>query len=244
MEKADRVMVILRSLAVFAFIYVITIFYSSLYVILSPFDRRGGILDWVHRGWSRLALGASGVRVRTSGLEHLKEGRSYIMMANHQGFFDIWSLLGFFPLPVRVVFKKELLLIPIFGTALKRGGHICVDRSDRSKAVEQLKRGRDKVMEIGASLLFFAEGTRSKDGRIGPFKKGGAITAMDMGLPILPIAIRGSYEILQKKSFVIRHGVVRIRVLPEIPIDGWTHDRKDELTAQVRERIVAAFEEL
>ncbi|MBI2061537.1 MAG: 1-acyl-sn-glycerol-3-phosphate acyltransferase [Nitrospirae bacterium] len=240
----ERITTTLRSLLVFAFIYIITIYFSSLYVILSLFDRRGRIVDWVHRSWSRLALGASRVRVRMDGHEQLRAGRSYIIIANHQGFFDIWSLLSEFPLPVRMVFKKELLLIPIFGTALKRGGHICVDRSNRSQAVEQLKRGRDKVMSVGASLLFFAEGTRSKDGLIGPFKKGGIITAMDMGLPILPIAIRGSYEILQKKSMVIRPGVVRIRVLPEIPIEGWTHDRKDELTALVRERIVTAFEKL
>lgn len=236
--------VTLRSLVVFAFIYVVTIFCAGSFVLLSPFERKGEFMNMLSTAWARWTIWASGVRVEISGLGNVRPGRSYILVVNHQGFFDIWSILSRFPGPVRFVFKKELLLIPIFGTALKRGGHICIDRSDRAKSVEAINEGREKVIGMGASLLFFAEGTRSADGRIGPFKKGGFITAMEMRLPILPMAIRGSLEILQKKSFLIRPGTVRLRILEEVPIEGYTLEMKDQLTESVRERIVSAYNQL
>lgn len=235
---------IVRSFWAFALIYVYTFFYSTLYLLLSPLDRRGSIMNWVLASWSSLCIAASGVRIEASGLENVRPDTSYIIISNHQGFFDIWSVLVLLPLPIRMVFKKELMRIPIFGWAVKSGGHICVDRSDRSTAVEQLEKGWKTIRRHGASLLFFAEGTRSVDGRIGPFKKGGFIMAIQAGLPILPVAIRGSFEILQKKSFIIRPGTVRLRVLPEVAVDGLTLGDKDRLTDQVRERIVAAFEKL
>ncbi|MBI2890092.1 MAG: 1-acyl-sn-glycerol-3-phosphate acyltransferase [Nitrospirae bacterium] len=233
---------LLHSLWAFAVIYVATLVCSSLCLLLLPFDGRGNVMNRVSRAWAVVCLWAARVKVEVEGLENVVQGRSYVLVANHQGFFDIWSLLVRLPIPIRFVAKKELMLVPIFGSALKRGGHIVIDRSDRVAAAEQIQRGRERILRIGASLLFFAEGTRSADGRIGPFKKGGFVTAIEMGLPILPMAIRGSFEILQKRSILIHPGRVRIRVLPEVAVEGYTLVRREELMERVRGDIVKAFE--
>ena len=137
------------------------------------------------------------VRVVTRGREKIRPGQSYIIIANHTSVYDILALVTGLRTQYRWIIKKELLKVPLFGYALYASRNIFIDRADPARAVESIHKGLDRL-PVGVSVLFFAEGTRSPDGRIRPFKKGGFTCRK--GLPILPVTINGSRRSSRRKS--------------------------------------------
>ncbi|MGH9750191.1 MAG: lysophospholipid acyltransferase family protein [Candidatus Polarisedimenticolia bacterium] len=163
-----------------------------------------------------------------------------VYIANHQSQLDIPALIRALPASTRFIAKKELLYVPIFGWALWLAGFVFVDRRDRDKAIRSLEMAARKV-RTGTPILVFAEGTRSPDGRLLPFKKGGFVLAMQAGVPIVPVTVRGGTEILPKGSLRIRPGRIEVSIGDPIDTTRYSFETRDALIADVRRRIEAGF---
>ena len=206
---------------------------GSMVILLSYIDRQGNISHYFGKFWGCMNLFLTGISVSVSGQEHIREGQSYIIMSNHQSALDILVLYGYMLLQFRWVMKIELRKYPIFGLGCERIGHIYIDRGDSEKAHESLKAAGQKIRS-GTSVLFFPEGTRSRDGRLLPFKKGGFVIALEAGVPILPVTISGSLPLLPRKSLKIIPGNIRMRFHEPILMDGYTYETKEGLMEKVR----------
>ena len=227
----------LRMAAVFAAIALCTLLASSAAIICSFFDRRGRLIDIVSRTWAFLILKAAGAKVAVSGLEHLEPDRPYIVIANHASHFDVPVLVRAMPgLQLRWVAKKELLKIPVFGWAIQRAGHIIIDRSDRNAAYESMRHARTRIRN-GTSVMVFAEGTRSVEGRMGPFKKGGFILAREVEVQILPVTICGSWRIHHKDSWRIHPGTIDVVIGPPVDPSEDASGKMEDLIDGVRRTI-------
>jgi 1-acyl-sn-glycerol-3-phosphate acyltransferase len=162
-------------------------------------------------------------------------------MANHQSNFDIPVLLGRLPVQFRWLAKQELFRIPIFGRGMRGCGYISIDRTNRKLAFESLNEAARKIRE-GVSVMIFPEGTRSADGRIRPFKKGGFVLSVDAGVPIVPIVIHGTRAIMPKGSLMVRSQDIRMEILAPIDTAAYTRKTKDELMEKVRSAICETFD--
>lgn len=186
--------------------------------------------------WSWGLLAASGVRV-TAGFEAALEARqSCVFLANHQSMFDIPLLLATVPVQLRFAAKRSLFRIPVFGWAIRAGGLIPVDRGNRAKARATFA-AAEKRLRGGVSVLLFPEGSRSLDGRIHRFERGGFLLAIRTGLPIVPVGIRGTLPVQRRGSFRIRPGRVEIRYGEPVDPASFGVRGRGELEALVRQRL-------
>lgn len=166
--------------------------------------------------------------VKIEGREKIKPGQSYVVVANHQSFYDVIALYAKMGMDLRWVMKAELRKVPVFGYANERVGNVYVDRKKSAAAVESIRKA-ESLLKKGTSLVFFPEGTRSVTGEMGAFKKGAYMTAIDMNLPILPVSISGTREILPATTFGLFPGKAKITVHDPIDITGVDKDGIDEL---------------
>ncbi|MDY6905722.1 MAG: lysophospholipid acyltransferase family protein [Thermodesulfobacteriota bacterium] len=222
----------------FFFLIVIldTVILGVITIAASFLDPTGNRVHYIGKFWSRLNLLLSGVRVKVVNRHNIAPGRSYVLMSNHQSHYDVWALIAFMPLQLRWVMKIELREIPIFGLGCERMGQIYIDRSNPERAYKSLEAAGDKIRN-GASVVFFPEGTRSTDGMLLPFKKGGFKIALAAGVPILPITIRGSRAILPKGSARVKPGTIELVVHEPVPLDGFNLENRTELIQKVRDII-------
>jgi 1-acyl-sn-glycerol-3-phosphate acyltransferase len=173
-------------------------------------DRRGYFAHGCARAWSWLILATTGVEVTVSGLDRIVAGKTYVFVANHQSIYDIPCLFWNIPFQLRIIAKESLGSFPMLGPHLKRTGHMLVDRSkpDRSGIFGWASR----LTANGLSLIVFPEGTRSRDGRMGKFKGGSIMLAMQAGLPIVPISVIGSRHVMKKGELTTKPGRVTLIV--------------------------------
>jgi len=194
--------------------FIIAVFFSLfmgfLEIVCLPIDRRQGrLFHALARFWARTALAICRVRVRVQGLENLDLNRSYVYVSNHASMFDIPAILASVPDQIRIVYKKELEIIPFFGWGLKWGHYIGIDRGRSSRALKSIEEAIAKIRN-GQSLLLYAEGTRTLDGRLQPFKRGAFTIAVRSGVPVVPLTVNGSFRILPKRSIIIQPGDVDV----------------------------------
>jgi 1-acyl-sn-glycerol-3-phosphate acyltransferase len=161
-------------------------------------------------------------------MENLEKDRPYIFAANHQSQFDIFALQGFLGVDFRWLAKKELFEVPIWGPAMRRAGYIPIDRSRGRQAIKSLDEAAKKIA-AGTSVIIFPEGTRTKDGRIQDFKAGAMVLAIKSGVDLVPVAIRGTYEILPKGKLLMKPGKVTIRAGLPIATKNYTTKDKHKL---------------
>ena len=173
-----------------------TIVLGAASIASSLVDRHGHFAHRCARAWSWLILKTTGVRVSVEGLERLTMGTTYVFVSNHQSIYDIPVIFASLPFQLRIIAKESLARFPVLGWHLKRGGHLFVDRR-RPDRVGILKRWRSLVSE-GLSLIIFAEGTRSWDGRVARFRGGSFLLAIEAGLPIVPLAVVGTRQVMPK----------------------------------------------
>lgn len=177
-------------------------------LITIPFNRDGKVFHYLARLYAKAILFVSGVKVRTIGTENLEKGKSYIYVSNHASGFDIPAVIAGIPDQIRIVYKKELSRIPIWGWALKYNKtYIPIDRASGTDAIKSIENAVEKIKK-GASVLLFAEGTRTKDGKLQSFKRGAFNLAVKSGVPVIPLTINGSFKILPKKKFKIVPGEI------------------------------------
>ncbi|MBN2196360.1 MAG: 1-acyl-sn-glycerol-3-phosphate acyltransferase [Polyangiaceae bacterium] len=189
--------------------------------------------------WSRQLVKHAGIELDVHGLEHAVPGRAYIVMSNHQSHFDIPVVFQALKRPMRMVTKTELFRIPFFGPAMRAAEFVEVDRGNRRQAIEAMERARVMV-ESGMSIWIAPEGTRSRTGELGEFKRGGFHLALGAQAQILPVSISGTIHVLPARELRLQRGV-KVRVTVSPPIDPGDYGRRglDELIAAVRGIIAA-----
>jgi 1-acyl-sn-glycerol-3-phosphate acyltransferase len=197
-------------------------------------------LYWCGMVGARAAVRIAGIRVRREGLEHLDPAGTYIYMCNHVSNVDPPVVVPALPRRTSVLVKKEVFRVPILGRAMRMGSLVPVDRSNRDAAIQSLRAAGD-VMRAGINMTVFPEGTRSRDGKLLPFKKGPFHLAMETGVPVVPMTILNSYELMPKGQSYALPGVVRVIFHP--PIDPRQFRDKDELMQAVRRAIAGALPE-
>jgi len=219
----------------------VTAFYATWAVLASWAGIRysaHNVYDRIMVGWSRIILRANGVRVRAVGLERLDPNRSYVFVANHTSVVDIWVLLVAIPHSFRFLAKQELSRVPILGKAMDSAGNIFIDRHNLTSAFASYEQAAT-LIRAGMSAMVFAEGTRSLDGRLLPFKKGPFVLAIQAGVPLVPLYIDGAFERTPKGALYVQPGEVVVRVAPPIPTAGLSHDDRARLSEEARAAMIA-----
>ena len=191
------------------------------------------------RIWAKTILGISGARVEVEGLENIKNDNAYIFISNHLSAYDIVSTIAFIPGAARFIAKKELFKIPLFAQGMKSAGMIPIDRGNSAEARKSLD-DAIKTIKEGCSVIIFAEGTRSKNGEIQNFKKGGFVLAINGEIPIIPTVICGSQYIRPGKF--IHPGKIKIKFLEAVSTTGITLEKRDQLIKDVRNIIIRNYE--
>jgi len=202
-------------------------------------DRAGRRQGAAARAWSRVLLAVSGVKVRVSGIEKISPDGSYVFASNHASYMDTPVALANIPVQFRFMAKKGLFSIPFLGWHLARAGHIPVYRDNPRAAVKTLGLAAEAIQKHGISLILFPEGGRTKTGEMRDFKDGAAFIAIRAGVPIVPVALKGTRAVLPFGSGIPMSGAVEMRIGDPIPTAGLKlHDRA-RLTQQVRETVVS-----
>ncbi len=228
----------IRVFLFYAGLFFFTIFFGSMATVMGVLFRRTDLAHLCGRMWGNAHLWAAGVEARVEGLENIEPEHPYIYASNHQGWFDIFAILGRLPVQFRWLAKEELFRIPFLGLAMHSIGYIPIDRGDRRKAFMSIRRASEQV-RTGTSIVIFPEGTRSRDGMLQDFKKGGFILAMQSKQPIVPVTITGSYRIMPRHGWTPAPGVIRITVGKPIPTAGLTNKDRGALISEVRHSIMA-----
>lgn len=215
--------------------FIFIIIFTFLFVASERFVQIAGII------WARFNSFITPMFVTVKGAENIDRGRSYVVVANHQSQYDIFVIYGWLPIDFRWVMKIELRKVPILGYYCYKAGHIFIDRSNRESSIRTINEAKAKIAN-GTSVLFFPEGTRSETGQLIEFKKGAFKFALDMGLPVLPITIIGTREILPDNSIGLFPGSATMIIHKPIEIEGYSDDSIDGLIDRAREAIQSGLD--
>ena len=229
-------------LIVYPLIVISTVLCGSASILAALFDKTGRSLMKVARVWARSLLRIAGVRVKVDGLEKIDPGAAYVFASNHLSYMDTPVVLGCIPVEFRFLAKKGLFRIPFLGTHLAQAGHIPVPREDPRAAVRTLAHAAEIIREHGTSVLIFPEGGRSHDGALRPFKDGAAYLAIKAGVPLVPISVSGTREVLAMHSAALHRGAVRLRIGDPIPTTGLTTRDRQAVTESAREQVARMLE--
>jgi 1-acyl-sn-glycerol-3-phosphate acyltransferase len=219
----------------------ITGFMSAFAITIAFFSPGEHKVHKVASIWAKMMLTLANTKVRVIGGENIIWGRPYIYMANHQSDFDIFIVLAHIPGRFRWVAKKELFRIPLFGAAMRRAGYIEINRQHHERALKSLDEAAKKIRE-GTSVMTFPEGTRSKDGIIKPFKQGMFYLAIQSGVPIIPVSIIGSGDIMRKRSLRIYPGKITLFIDRPIAVSGYSIEDRHLLIEKVRNVIIGNYD--
>lgn len=200
-------------------LFVNSMVYASLVLVTLLFTRSARVFHAFCRSWARTSLAICGVTTSVRGIEHLVPGQGYVYVSNHASMFDIPAVIAAIPDQIRIVYKKELHWIPLFGWGLKFGSYIAIDRGRSVKAQKSLQEAIRRIRN-GESVLLYAEGTRTLDGTLQPFKRGAFHIAVQAGVPVVPLTINGSFKILPKHSISVHPGHVELILEKPIPLSG------------------------
>jgi len=214
-----------------------TVFWASLGILTWPLSPRGDLYLLYARIWSGWILGFLGIPLAVTGRERLEPGQTYVLMSNHQSVFDIFALFRSCDRPFRMVAKRILFWIPILGWSMWMCGFIPIDRSNRDSAIRSLDRAARKIRS-GVSVLVFPEGTRSRDGTLQPFKKGGFMMALEAGVPVVPVVVLGTDAIMEKGSLRVGRADVTVRIGTPIETAGRGARGRDRLMDEVRRAMI------
>jgi 1-acyl-sn-glycerol-3-phosphate acyltransferase len=233
---------VIRPLLALVTFVVATVLASLAALVAGLLDRTGERVMPLARLWSRVIMAAAGVRLEVKSRAPLDPGRAYVFMANHASTIDIWAALLGIPISFRFMAKKQLGYIPLFGWALRAARFIFIDRQNAVAARRSIEEAARRI-RAGQSVVIYPEGTRTRDGQLAAFKKGGFHLAMTSGAEIVPVAIRGSRALMPAGAFFTRPGKVTLMIDTPIPTAGLTLADRDALVTKVRDRVAALLAE-
>jgi 1-acyl-sn-glycerol-3-phosphate acyltransferase len=208
-------------------------------VIVAPFSPRLAS-RWFGGSWGRGLMRAVPSRVQVSGAGHIDPGASYVLVANHLSLMDIPLLYGWLPLDLKWIMKKEVRKIPIIGIGTAMMGHIFLDRHNHEAAMRELEHVKQKL-QAGTSILFFPEGTRSRDGQLKDFKMGAFRMAKDLDIPVLPISIKGTENILTPDGMDLHPGRAEVVIHPAIAVEEVRSSGVESLRDRARTQIASVL---
>lgn len=197
----------------------------------------------VGRALARLGRAVLGIRMDVSGLDRFDPRAPYVFMPNHASFLDGPLIMTAIPGATRVILKKSILRVPVLGQAMRYVGFVPVDRKGAEGGKKSIARAAALMGERGYSFLIFPEGTRSRDGRLRPFRRGGFFLALASGAPIVPVTIRGTFELMPKGRWLARRGKVRMVFHDPVPVTGHTPETLGGLMDEVRRAVLSGMEE-
>jgi 1-acyl-sn-glycerol-3-phosphate acyltransferase len=206
-------------------------------LISIPFESSGRVYFWTGYFWSKISLHVGRVKVHVTGIENINLASSYIFVTNHASMSDIPALMTVLP-RVRIMFKKELSYVPIWGWAMRWGRHVMVDRARGGEAMKSIDKAAAAIRS-GDSIILFAEGTRTRDGKLQTFKRGAFSLAAKSGVPIVPITINGSFGVLPRDSFRIVPSTIELVINPPINTSH-INSRAEELSLMETVRNIIA----
>jgi 1-acyl-sn-glycerol-3-phosphate acyltransferase len=228
--------------ATFKMVLVYVVLGTMAGVIGIPYSMMVGSVERLYRivmGILRAGTGAAGIRVEASGLEHVPAGVSCIFLPNHVSNLDPPIIFPVLPGQSSVLLKKELMRIPILGTAMRMAKFVPVERGNVREAAQKSVADAAAALKSGLHMLIFAEGTRSKDGRLAAFKRGPFYLAKETGAPIVPMVITGTEKMMRKHSAAITPGLAKVEFLE--PIWPEKYDSRDSLMQAVRQAMINAL---
>jgi len=230
---------VLRSFFFYLILYPWTLLAAVLALSIAFFSQRK-THAFIHF-WGRSCLWLGGVNVEVQGRENIPSEKAAIYVSNHQSNADIPAIYASLPIPFSWLAKQELFRVPLFGLAMKRAGCIPIDRTNRRAMMRTINAAGQQITS-GTSVIIFPEGTRSPDGELQPFKKGALLIAAKAQVPVVPIAIRGSYQILPKHRWRMTPGSITVNILPPLPTENLKSSDIEILTTEVRNRIAASLQ--
>tara|TARA_A100001037_G_scaffold172293_1_gene154751 strand:- start:4340 stop:5056 length:717 start_codon:yes stop_codon:yes gene_type:complete len=215
-----------------------TFLLGTLAILLGFIDKKGKLISFGIRCWSKILIFFSGVKIKIIGLENLKKDKNYIFASNHESNFDIPLIFSSINLHLVSIAKKELKKIPIFGWAMKSGQHIFIDRFNKIEALKSLKLAKNSIIKNPRSIIIFPEGTRSFDGKIKQFKKGGLSIAFDLEMDVVPIAVCGTRNVLNRGSIFIKPCPIQLRIGKPVNINQWKNKKKIDFANYIQKKVV------
>jgi 1-acyl-sn-glycerol-3-phosphate acyltransferase len=228
---------------------VLCIVYGIIAILFIPVIILCFLIRWPHpiiligKGAIRLGQKILGMRLEVSGLERIEKKTSYVFMCNHLSAVDGPLLFMLIPQSIRVILKKEAFRIPVIGLAMRLVDFIPVDRKGLRGGKKSIDRATRTIKEKGYSFLIFPEGTRSRDGKLQLFKRGGFFLALNSQVPVAPVSIQGTFELMPKKSFFIKKGNVRVAFHPVVPVQEFNRDTLPRLMDRVRDAVKSGLDD-
>ncbi|HJT16301.1 MAG TPA: lysophospholipid acyltransferase family protein [Thermoanaerobaculia bacterium] len=226
----------LRTLWTGFVVVVVTIPLATATMIVALVHSNAPIIDRIIRVWARLLVAAAGIDLRTENTDVIDRKQRYIIVANHYSYFDIPCIFAAIPQPIRFMAKISLFKIPIFGWAIGRAGFIPIDRKNRRTAVKSFELAVERIRK-GNTVVVFPEEGRSRERAMREFQRGGFLLALRSQLPILPVAIDGTFDVYSARSRTVTPGIVTIKIGTPIPTEGFTVREKDRLLNESRAQI-------
>lgn len=236
----NRLINILHTIFFYLALVVTFILGTTLASLLAIFSKnRQRVFQNAAKIWAKTMASISRITVKVEGLGNLPKNGNFLLASNHQSAADILILLAYLPIYFKFIAKSELFKIPIFGTYLKLAGYIPIDRHRTLKAHKTLYDTTKKI-KSGDSILIFPEGTRTQDGSLGPFKRGSLFIAKQAGVPIVPIAISGSFDIMPRGTFTIHPSRVKLSFGEPVPVN---EKDIDKTINRVRSKILSMLKD-
>ena len=234
----------MRTVLLNGFIAIHTLLFCAIALPLAGIDRTGRLIhSWIAVPWARAILKVCGVRVEVRGLRNVDSLCPRVYMTNHQSIFDIFTLLARLPVHFKFVLKQELMRVPVLGFTMRQARYIAIDRANPRQAVKSMNEAAERI-RAGASVVVFPEGTRSEDGRLQSFKRGGFLLALKSGCDVVPVTVQGSHRIAPKGSLRIRPGEVTLTIGEPISVEGYGKRNVSELMDRVHEAMQRQLEEM
>jgi 1-acyl-sn-glycerol-3-phosphate acyltransferase len=217
-------------------IIIATVILGSINLAVSFFDHGGRKQVAIAQFWSKVLIKIAGVKLEIEGLEKIDPNGSYVFASNHVSYMDTPVVLGHIPVQFRFLAKKGLFSVPFLGYHLKRAGHIAVPRENPREALKAMAEAGRIIRERGISVLIFPEGGRSLEG-LKPFKEGAAYIALSAGVPVVPVALKGTLQVLPMHSLNVRPGHVVMKIGDPIQTAHFTVRDRAKLTREMHDRV-------
>lgn len=228
---------VFNSITCWSFFVADTFFWSIVSLSSMAYNPQGDVAHFCMRSWSRTVLWFCRIKLNVDGVENIDTSKVQIFASNHTSHFDIFILSTVIPVKFGWVAKSTLFKVPFLGWHMKLNGYISIDRSNRDKAIKSMDEAALKV-KMGNRITLFPEGTRSRTGELLPFKKGLFHLCLKTGVPIVPIYIKGAYDIIKPDSLFVHPGQVHVKIGKELPTSSYTAKELEKIMNDLRERLI------